>query len=475
MRREQPRVAPASQEGTVIDEVTIRQLADPAAFPDAADEVVQYQTHLSLVCVVGDVAYKLKKAVRLPFVDLSSLPNRERCCNEEVRLNRRLCPDTYLGVVPLYARSGKVSFCGEGGGEIVDYAVKMRRLPDDRMMDVMLGRNAVTRAEVENIAVAIASFHRERALQGTSDEARRATSRLREFAFANFDETAALCGSVFDGALHHTMRCRNEADFDRWDSLLEARAGDGRVVDGHGDLHARNICLGNPIAIYDCLEFSRELRVADAAAENAFLLMDLHYRGQRDLATAYLDRYLSITGDVGQRELLPMLIRYRAMVRAKVAAIAAGEHEIAEAERAAYTSSARRHLNLMATTAIEEGAPCLICACGLPASGKSFVFDALASVSGWPCHATDRIRKELAGIPPHQRAPQESYTPEASERTYSEAMRRAADSLRCGPALIDANFANTAFRDQAREVARDAGAQIVFVWFQVDDREVELR
>ena len=307
----------------MIDEGIIRQLADPRAFPGRAGKVVQFQTHLSLVCVVGDHAYKLKKALHLPFVDFSELSQRLHFCQEEVRLNARLSPETYLGVVPLYQKSGIVSFCDDHGGETVDYAVLMRRLPAERMMDVLLEQDGVRRSDVEEIATVIASFHREVALRGDSDEAAQAAARLRGFALANFDETAGLCGTVFDPQLHHQLRHLAEADFRQFLPLLETRAREGQVVDGHGDLHARNICLGDPMAIYDCLEFSRELRVADVAAENAFLIMDLRYRGHADLGAAYLERYLSMSGDAGQREILPMLIRHRAMVRAKVAAIAA--------------------------------------------------------------------------------------------------------------------------------------------------------
>ena len=459
----------------MIDEGIIRQLADPGCYPGGSGSVVQYQTHLSLVCVVGDFAYKLKKALRLPFVDFSSLSKRKQVCQDEVRLNARLSPDTYLGVVPLYESSGSVSFCDDHGGEIVDYAVLMARLPAGRMMDVLLEQNAVTRAHIGTVATRIANFHREVALDGASEEAGRAADRLRAFALANFDETDALRGEIFDRGLHLRLRQRAEEDFDQYLPLLGKRAREGWVVDGHGDLHARNICLSDPVVIYDCLEFSRELRVADVAAENAFLLMDLRYRGQVELGAAYLEHYLAISGDAGQHELLPMLIRYRAMVRAKVAALAAGEHEIEETHRGAFVNSARRHLNLMAATAVEQAGPSLICACGLPASGKSYVFEALAQASGWPYHATDRVRKELAKIPPNQRAPAEFYSREASERTYAETLRRASESFNDGPVLVDANFASAALRGAAGECARRAGARIVFVWFQADEQVVEQR
>ena len=460
----------------MIDKETIRQLANPQCYPDEAESVTLYQTHLSLVCVVGDHAYKLKKALQLPFVDFSTLSKRKHFCEEEVRLNRRLCPDFYLGVVPLFSKSGAVGFCDAGdGAEIIDYAVLMRRLPAARMMDVLLAHDSVTHADVRRIAAAMVEFHRGVALRGSSADALRATDRLRDFALANFPETTGHCDSIFDRRLHRALQTRAAQDFAQHMPLLRSRAQQGRVVDGHGDLHARNICLGEPMAIYDCLEFNRDLRVADVAAENAFLIMDLRYRAHAELANLYLEHYLTASGDHKQRDLIPMLLRHRAMVRAKVAALAAAEPEIDAADRMGCISSARRHMNLMAASAIEQDRPLLICACGLPATGKSFVFDALAKATGWPCFASDRIRKQLAGIAPNERAPSGCYTPEASARTYAEVMRSASAALPAGPVLLDANFANAALRGQAAECARNSGAEIVFVWFRADDRQVEQR
>lgn len=459
----------------MIDAGTIHQLADPELYPRGAASVTQYQTHLSLVCVAGDYAYKFKKSLRLPFVDFSTLEKRQRFCEEEVRLNSRLCPDVYLGVVPLFAKSGALSFCDAGDGEIIDYAVLMRRLPAEKMMDVLLAQDAVTPSDVEQIAKVISNFHRDGALSGGCGGAVRASDRLREFALANFDETADQRDSIFDSGLHGALQKLAGHDFEQHLPLLRARATAGRVVDGHGDLHARNICLCEPMAIYDCLEFNPDLRVGDVALENAFLIMDLRYRGHAELGATYLDHYISVSGDSEQRALIPMLLRHRAMVRAKVAAIAAGEPEIGEADRVGLISSARRHLNLMAASSIEAGRPQLICACGLPASGKSFVFNAMGRATSWPSLASDRIRKELAGIAPTERAPAGCYTMEASQRTYAELMRRASEALRHGPVLLDANFPSSALRAQAAECARQAGAQIVFVWFRADDQEIQRR
>ncbi len=459
----------------MIDEDLSRRLSDPDCYPDPRGAVTLFQTHLSMVAVTGEHAYKLKKPLQLPFVDFSTRELRKHFCEEEVRLNSRLCPDLYLGVVPLFAGAGRPTFRHCPGADIIDYAVLMRRLPFDRMMDVLLASDAVTLADVRKIAETMATFHRRVALPGDSPEALQTAERLREFARANFDETDPFVGTLFDAGLHHILRKRNDRDFVEHLPTLQARARSGRVVDGHGDLHARNICLREPPAIYDCIEFNRDLRVQDVAAENAFLVMDLRYRGHPELAQAYLNHSIDLAHDPAQRGLLPMLVRYRAMVRAKVAAFASGEQEIAAAERESHHRSALRHLNLAAASAIEESGPCLICACGLPASGKSYVFESLARASGWLFLRSDAIRKELAGVEPGERAPESYYTEEFAARTYAEMLRRASAGLARGPVLLDANFPNPELRGLAIDCAREASARVVFVWFQSDEDTVEER
>ncbi len=467
----------------MIDESLIRELADPACYPERVETVILRQTHLSVVCVAGDFAYKLKKPINLPFVDFSTVELRLRSCEDEVTLNRRLCPDLYLGVVSLVATPEGPRFVVDRdpagalpAGDLLEPAVHMRRLPADRMMDLLLDEHAVSHDEVREISGIMAAFHRKVALEHDSPEASATACRLRDFALANFEETREQAtDGFFDPALHRLLHERTRRDFERLLPLLERRAREGRVVDGHGDLHARNICLCKPPVIYDCIEFSRDLRLQDVAAENAFLAMDLRFRGHRELANAYLDRYIEITGDTLQRELLPTLVRYRAMVRAKVAAIAATEKEIAPAERETHAHSARRHLELAAASAIEEADTWLICATGLPATGKSHALEILSQATGWPRLASDLVRKELAGTPPAEPLSESYYRPEFSQRVYETLLARAEATLARGPVLLDANFPTRAHREMAVDCAGRAGARVAFVWFRADEETIQQR
>ncbi|MCB1232923.1 MAG: AAA family ATPase [Verrucomicrobiae bacterium] len=459
-----------------MDPDRIELLRNPDVFPEGGNSVEIIQTHLSVVCVVGDFAWKLKKAIRLPFADFSTLEKRKHYCEEELRLNRRLCPDTYLDVVPLRQRpDGAPVFCGESEGEIVDYAVRMKRLPANRMLDVLLGEGAVTEDDVVSIATRMVAFHHD-ADRGKETVRHGDPEKLWEFARENFEETRGQVGeeaeAIFPRALHAALESRNRSDFTRHRERLKARAASGHVIDGHGDLHARNICLTDPLAIYDCIEFEPAFRCGDVATEHAFLVMDLRFRGHPELASAYLNAVIAASGDAEMRALMPMLVRYRAMVRAKVSAIAAGEHELSTGDRSEAAESARRYLRLAAASAIEETGPWWLMLCGLPASGKSSLAEGLARASGgaWPIFSSDRIRKELAGIAPTEPLPEAFYATAFSRRTYETLRNRASTATdEAKVVVLDANFREREERARAREAAHKAGAKLAILQVHTDE------
>mgnify|MGYP000966256879 CR=1 FL=1 len=452
-----------------MDPERIEELKDPAIYPERSDSVIILQTHLSVVVLSGDSAYKFKKAIILPFADFSSLEKRRFFCEEELRLNRRLCPEIYESVVELRrGESGKLQL-GDSG-ELLDYAVKMRRMPEERMMDVLLAENVVGADEIQVIARRVVAFH------GVAERGPRVTAsgdpeKLRDFALANFSETRGL----FPAELHEALAERTRRDLDRILPLLKSRAEAGLVVDGHGDLHARNICLIKPPAIFDCIEFNPAFRCVDVATEHAFLLMDLRHRGHPELARIYLDTVLAESRDEGMKLVLPTLVRYRAMVRAKVSAITAGEKEFTPEARAEAGEAAREYLRLAAVSAIEEDGPWWLIFCGLPASGKSSIAHSLvqASREAWSVFSTDHIRKELAGVPPTEILPPQYYSDEFSRRTYGEVrVRAAADTKANSVVILDANFRGRGERALALAAARAAGARLVILHIETDERTV---
>lgn len=452
-------------------------LAEPATYPHRPDQVRVLQTHLSVVCLAGELVYKLKKARALPFVDCTSLANRRQFCHEEVRLNRRLCPEVYLGTAVLRrTAAGALQFATswDAGGpdadpDALDFAVVMQRLPEARMLDRLVAEGSANCHELAELGRRVAQFHA-RADRSPTVARLGAPDQLGEFAAENFK---ALVGHPALGPCAPLLAPVAQASargFPRVLSALRARATRGCIVDGHGDLHCRNICLTTPATIYDCIEFAPAFRCGDVATENAFLVMDLRYRRAPELAQAYLDAYAAVSGDFEQAGLLPWLCAYRALVRAKVAALAHDEPELPAADRAAAAASVQQHLELAAGLLLESRAPCWLVVAGPPATGKSTLCRALHERFGWPHHRTDVLRKQLAGLPEHATAPAACYQAEWTERTYAALADAAQRSTAAGAAvvLLDGNFAQQAQREALRGVARAAGVVLRFLVLQLD-------
>lgn len=452
----------------------LTELRSPACFPHRPRDVQIVQTHLSIVCIAGDLVFKLKKALRLPFVDFSTLAARRGFCRDEVRLNRRLCPDVYLGCAALRRTHGQLTFAAIGDDERdddLDVAVVMKRLPADRMLDVLVHERQVDRAAIESLARHVAAFH-ERADRGAATRAFGDPTRLVTFASANFTELAAITNHGLSPMLLERVANASRAAFATALPVLQRRCAEGRVVDGHGDLHARNVCMTDPPSVYDCIEFEPAFRCGDVATENAFLAMDLRYRGAPDLATTYVDAYTTASGDREMTAVLPPLVAYRAMVRAKVAVLAATESEIGPADREKARRSAQRHLLLAAAVLLEarRRRPHWLVVCGPPASGKTRLCSTVADGTQWPHVSTDVVRKELAGIAPNARGTEAIYSADFSRRTYAEVLARAAAATTRGSGivLLDGNFPTPAHRADAARAARDAGATSCVVHVHVD-------
>ncbi|MEM2908741.1 MAG: hypothetical protein QW171_01120 [Candidatus Bilamarchaeaceae archaeon] len=275
------------------------------------------ETHISWIFLTKDIVYKIKRPVKFTFLDFSTLEKRKYYCEEEVRLNRRLSPDIYLGVIPIVKREDKIFF--EGEGKLIDYAVKMKRLPEDRRMDRLLERNVVSSVDVEKIAEIVADFHSKIDIitdlrYGSPEVVKQQVDDLALHKDAI--ERACDMGDAVDFALKKT----NEF-MEKNRGLFLKRQNDGRIKDCHGDLHSANIFLTEKIYIFDCIEFNKDFRYIDTASEIAFMAMDLDAFEKEELSKAFVEKYIKLTGDKELLLLLDYYKCYRANVRAKVAAI----------------------------------------------------------------------------------------------------------------------------------------------------------
>lgn len=446
-------------------ERVLAALREPAAYPEPPGEIRAIRTHVSTVFLAREVVYKVKRAVRFPFLDLSTLELRRLCCEEELRLNRRLSPELYLGVVPITADPDGIHV--GGSGEIVEYAVKMRRLPEDRMMESMLRSGSLPADAIKRISEVLARFHAgaERGEAAAASGAPSAIARLWE---DHFTESASLVPDVLDPLQDALLRGTVRAWLVRKHALLERRHRGGYIRDGHGDLRCSSVCLTEPIQIFDCLEFSKRLRCGDVASDLAFLAMDLTWRGRRDLADELVERYSELTRDSELEALIPFYASYRACVRAKVSALSARDAEVPPTERPRFRTDARELFALACRYAGEDRPPILLVVCGLSGTGKSTVAEQLARSGYGRVLSTDRIRKELHGAAPAERrtAAFEAgiYSPDATRRTYTTLAERAEALLRSGQSVIADGTCSQAWqRELLTGAAERAGALRFFL------------
>ncbi len=403
---------------------------------------------------------------------------RPAACAEEVRLNRRLCPDIYLGVVDIVARGG--TFWIGGPGEVVETAVKMRRLPDAGMLPALLDWSAADTKLMRRIAVQLAQFHATSAIGPGIDGWGRASAITANWA-ENFAQTAMVDETVLPAAVVTAVQAFVARFIDTKGTPFERRVAQGHVREGHGDLHARNICVeGRRIHLFDCLEFSPRYRCADVAAEVAFLAMDLTAHGRADLAHDFVGAYVRASGDQELTALLDFYVCYRAWTRGKVQALRLAEPDLSSTARSAVIDEARRYVHLAWAAAGGLKQPLLVVTLGLSASGKTRLARELAGHLGLIHLSSDMIRKELGGHRPtvhcEARFGQGLYGPTMTHRTYGALPRRAGRWLRQGRSVVlDATYGHPAERITVRRLAERCGARLIILYCQADDATLRAR
>lgn len=462
----------------------IDALSRPEAYPEPVAAVEVRHTHISVVFLAGTHAYKVRKPVALGFLDFSTLAKRRKDCDEEVRLNRRLAPSVYQGVVPITEDGGGVRLGGTG--EVVEWAVQMERLPEEATLERWLQRGDVPDGLVATLARRVAGFHAR-----AERDARIARFGRFEVVAANarenFTQAAPQVGTTLSGAVRDRLAARTEAALARLRPVIESRAARGIPCDTHGDLHLDHVYVfpDRPppadLLIIDCIEFNERFRFADPIADLAFLVMDLAFHGRRDLARLLTQVYFETADDAEGQALVPFYTAYRAAVRGKVEGFELTEQEIPEAERSAALTRARAHW-LLALHELEEPGrrPCLVLLGGLPGTGKSTLGRGLAERAGFRVLRTDVLRKELAGLAAHATTPapfrQGIYTPAWTERTYTECLRRAEALLFEGErVLIDASFAVDSWRQVFLQAAQRLGVPGLLLLCQAAPETVRQR
>lgn len=434
----------------------IHALLDPARYPEGVTRVELVQTHISWVLLAGDLAYKIKKPVKLSFLDFSTLALRLHYCQEELRLNRRFAPALYLDLVGLFNTAQDPQW--QGVGEPIEYAVKMRRFDESARLDHVCARGELQAQHVSALADVLADFH-QRAAMAPADSYFGSGPHILQPALDNFTDLLQLVPDASLQARLSALCGWTQTRFQQLAPLLQARQRSGRVRECHGDLHLANmVMLQGRVQMFDCLEFNESLRWMDVASEIAFVYVDLLAHQQPGLADWLLDEVLSRSGDYEAACVLRFYAVYRAMVRAKVAALRRAQSGGEPGEVETYVALAEKLL--------APSTPRLVITHGLSGCGKTVASNALLqsdSQAEMLRLRSDVERKRMAGLARHAASGSGVgaglYVADAHARTYSHLYELAAMLLRAGwSVVVDAAFLKRADRDAFGALARQRGA-----------------
>ncbi len=457
------------------DQTAVVALLSRAGTYGERGTVRRIDSHISHLFLIGEHAFKLKRAVRLPYLDFTGVDNRRRYCEVEVTVNRRTAPEIYLGLAPLLQGAdgasvlGAVVEPGDAGAVegACDWVVVMRRFDQDCLFDAMARTGTLTPPLVARLATVIARFHDGAAVAGGFGGG----GAMARVIADGTELIRCFVPQVFDAEHVEDFTARIADALDGAGPLLDARRGAGMVRHCHGDLHLRNICLidGQPTP-FDAIEFSDEIAHIDVLYDLAFLLMDLQHRGHRGLANIALNKYLDMWGDYGGLGAMGLFLSCRAAVRAHVEALqtvpGAGDNTFAVGEARAYLE--------LAISYLDPPAPRLVALGGLSGTGKSVLAEALAPDfgphSGAVVIRSDVIRKQLAGVAPDSRLGPETYDDEMNRKVYERMCRVAGDVLGAGfSVIVDAVHARATERDAIARAAGLSGATFDGLWLAAPD------
>ncbi len=453
----------------------IAAMTRPDFYPERPPTVELRQTHISYVLLAGDFVYKVKKPVRFPFLDASNLARRYELCKDEVRLNRRLASSVYLEVTPIVRRAAGYTL-GQPGedAKAEEFAVKMRRLDEGRMLDRLVREGKADSAMLRVVASRVADFH------GAAASAHA----------WRYGSAAAVWHRVigdlsdYETFVGYTVSESDLADIEQycrafigshWEAINE-RARAGRVRECHGDLRAEQVCVDGEVNIFDCLEFSEGLRYCDVASEVAFLAMDLDRLGAPRLAQEFVSSYVELTGDDGLAPMLPFYKCYRASIRGMVESQRSLQPEVSAVEGEAARALARDYFS-WAHRYATVGSPGIVAVCGLPGTGKSTLACALRQRIGYDVVNSDVVRKRLAAISQVEQSAggyaEAIYNADFTRRTYVGMINEALSAVRAGKGVtLDATFRDPAHRAIVLEACAQEQIPLLFVECRGDEREV---
>ena len=455
-----------------------RALEQPATYPYTPDAITVVQTHISYVALAPPYVYKIKKPVDLGFLDFTTLERRRHYCEEEIRLNRRLCARIYEGVVPLSMTDDGLRL--DDASNVVDVAVKMRMLPHEDFFDARLERGALTEDDLQAVVDTLATFYRERTATppvAANGRVARIWANIHE----NFTQATAHRDALITHPAYRALQYAAERFMDQHAALFHQRRANGHVVDGHGDLRLEHVHRSaEGLCIYDCIEFTERFRHIDIANDVAFLAMELDVFGRPDLSRFFIDQMADALDDADLHTLVPFYKSYRAFVRGKVNGMKRDDPDITGEALDACERDSRRFYQWALRYFVGAGRPRVVVVMGRPGTGKSTQAQALHDALGWEVASSDRVRKTLAGVPLHERPDaatrSQLYSTNMTARTYDALANRAANRAKTGQStILDATYSRISTRDALRKCLHDAGTRPIFAELTAPDEALKSR
>jgi len=452
--------------------VVFERLQDPSLYEGSSVEVMQ--THISFVVLAGDFVYKLKKSVDFGFLDFSDLQKRKFFCEAEVELNSRLCPELYLGVVKITeSEDGSLEF--NGSGEVVEYAVKMKRFSQNRLMSSLLDEGLVGLKEIDDIVSRLIAFYNDDS-PGEQESALGGFEVVQGNVVENFDQTKDVVDVTISSECYEEIKRYALSFLKENKALFESRVMNGFIHDCHGDLHSGNIVIekDGSICIFDCIEFNKRFRFGDVCSDIAFLAMDLDVHNQMMLSSHLVEKYKELSCDCGAARLLNFYKCYRAYVRGKVLGFRLSDPMISKEQKQEVIAQASRYFELSLLYARldslknKSNKPFVVVVSGFSGTGKS----TFASRFSCDCDASlirsDVVRKKLAGVDCFERHLDEPdsglYDPKHTDATYEQMILLAEEELKKGNhVVLDATFLKKKYRELVYELASRLDISVVVV------------
>lgn len=465
--------------GTLFD-----QLKNPRFFGPNVTSVRLLQTHISYVALTGTYAYKVKKPVNFGFLDFSSLDKRKYYCEEELRLNKRLCPKLYLDVLPITKKDDILEL--DGDGTIVEYVVKMKEFPQECIMTNLLKQGKVSEKTIDRLCTILVDFYNS---QIPSEEVKKygEMPSVKQNIDENFEQTRPMIDITVPKEVFWSIKDMVTMFFEKNKEVFGRRIKQGRICECHGDLHSGNIAItGNTIHIFDCIEFNDRFRFCDVASDIGFLAMDLDYLNHPYLSSYLIQKYIEKSNDLAVYSVLNFYKSYRAFVRGKVHGFQLNDPHIDPVTKGNLLDAAKKYFELSQYYArvfsldLKKHKPLAFLVAGLSGTGKSTVARKIAVDYHATQINTDVVRKEIAGIdqyePHHDQFNAGLYDPKKIEETYNQVMQRAAAYLSNGEnVVLDATFQKEKYREMARHIADTHHATLLMVHCICPDMVVKKR